>query len=166
MVMFKKNMIHMKVEVTEESNMKKEIQDEFYKKYPHLFHEKDMSIPCQARGLWVGDGWEKILDDLCKQLTLIYKATGIQTTFVQIKEKFGTLRAYHDTFPNDKFSEEDNELWRNIIDSIVGSTEYKSSYTCEVCGQYGTIRKGGWLKTLCGKHVKKETEDEKEIEES
>lgn len=54
----------------------------------------------------------------------------------QIKEKFGTLRFY--------MSHETEEM-----SAIIRVAEEKSAITCEVCGSSGTLRPGGWIKTLC-----------------
>jgi hypothetical protein len=33
-------------------------------------------------------------------------------------------------------------------------TQQKYLSMCEVCGDFGSLRKDGWLKTLCGEHAK------------
>jgi len=37
---------------------------------------------------------------------------------------------------------------------VTSYAEVLSSKTCEVCGEKGVVRKGGWIKTLCDKHHK------------
>jgi len=59
--------------------------------------------------------------------------------FVQIKEKFGTLRIYTDYY-NEK------------INSYIEFAEALSERTCEICGAPGKINKNGWLKVRCNKH--------------
>lgn len=57
----------------------------------------------------------------------------------QVKEKFGMLRYYFSCDPK-------------VYDQayvLVGIAEEKSGVTCEICGQPGHARTGGWIKTLC-----------------
>lgn len=57
----------------------------------------------------------------------------------QIKEKFGELRFYYDG--GDEY-----------VGGLVSMAETWASHTCEVCGSSGTLRHGGWMRTLCDKH--------------
>lgn len=59
-----------------------------------------------------------------------------QITFTQIKEKYGTLRVYHNG---------GDEFCQGVIDMA----ESMSSVTCEDCGVPGKVRDGGWIRTLC-----------------
>ena len=61
--------------------------------------------------------------------------------FVQIKEKFGSLRMYYDG--GDARAA-----------GIVDMAETLSSCTCEVCGATATTRLGRWVSTLCDVHIK------------
>lgn len=54
----------------------------------------------------------------------------------QIKEKFGTLRFYTD-------------LTSDAAEAAISAAEKASVKICEECGQDGTLREGGWLKTRC-----------------
>jgi hypothetical protein len=56
----------------------------------------------------------------------------------QIKEKFGTLRCYID-FGTDE------------IYKMIDEFEKKSTSICEICGNKGRFRKGGWCRVLCDK---------------
>ena len=59
---------------------------------------------------------------------------------LQVKEKFGTLDII--------VSRSDDELDRLIKDAA-----WKSSNTCEICGEEGKLRSiGGWYQTRCDKH--------------
>lgn len=57
----------------------------------------------------------------------------------QIKEKFGGLRFYYDG--GDEH-----------ISGMVTMAEVWAGYTCEQCGDRGTRRDGGWIRTLCDVH--------------
>jgi hypothetical protein len=61
--------------------------------------------------------------------------------FVQIKEKFGSLRMYYDG--GDARAA-----------GIVDMAETLSSCSCEVCGAPATTQPGRWVSTLCPQHVK------------
>ena len=62
--------------------------------------------------------------------------------FVQIKEKFGSLRMYYDG--GDARAA-----------GIVDMAETLSSCSCEVCGSPATTQLGRWFSTLCPQHAKK-----------
>lgn len=57
----------------------------------------------------------------------------------QIKEKFGGLRFYYD-------GGDDH------ISGMVTMAESWAHRTCEVCGNKGWQREGGWIRTLCDEH--------------
>ena len=57
----------------------------------------------------------------------------------QIKEKFGGLRFYYEGGDGE-------------VSGMVRMAECWAAYTCEVCGERGTRRAGGWIRTLCDKH--------------
>lgn len=102
----------------------------------------------------VGDGWYHIINSM---LTCIeYEIRHIESArgwcinnnledmpeipkieFVQIKEKFGTLRVYYSGTKNDRIS------------GIVSMAEHLSGHTCENCGNIGKSRNGSWITTLC-----------------
>jgi hypothetical protein len=58
----------------------------------------------------------------------------------QIKEKFGTLRFY----------EEGGDA---VTGAYVNLAEQMSSRICEVCGNRGRLRGGGWIRALCDAHA-------------
>jgi hypothetical protein len=58
----------------------------------------------------------------------------------QVKEKYGGLRIY--TSPmHDEF------------DKFILNLETESYKLCEICGEEGKLRGGGWYKTLCDAHA-------------
>jgi hypothetical protein len=63
-----------------------------------------------------------------------------QVVAIQVKEKFGGLRFYY--VGGDK-----------IVDGMVRMAESWADNTCEVCGNPGKPRKGGWIRTLCNEHA-------------
>ena len=110
-------------------------------------------------GVCVGEGWWTIIYSLCKNIhhhiTENKKTREVllknnpynhripeevsQVVVEQIKEKFGGLRFYY--YGGD-----------NTIDGMVRMAESWSYKTCEICGNSGKIRGGGWLRTLCEDH--------------
>ena len=118
------------------NNEEKTWQDKLIKKYPELLKH---TYPC------VQEGWYNLLDIMLTQIQLHvnYQETAIHDNdkprFVQIKEKFGGLRAYHDG--GDAY-----------IAGIIEMTESMSYHLCECCGNKGKLRNTSWLKTLCDKH--------------
>ena len=59
----------------------------------------------------------------------------------QVKEKFGTLRFYMHSATEEMYD-------------LISKAEQKTETTCEVCGEEGKVRSGGWIVTLCDKHYK------------
>ena len=82
---------------------------------------------------YVGKGWSELID-------AIYDRLPPTAHICQVKEKFGGLRFYVD--------EVSSEVW-DFIDEM----EERSFQICEVCGQPGKPREGGWIRTLCDEHA-------------
>lgn len=96
-----------------------------------------------AHGVSVDKGWVPLIDDLCKELI----AAGVEFEAVQIKEKFGGLRFYTD------WAEHMSDELAGKAYDIIGKYEDKSYCVCEVCGLPGSLRSGGWVRTLCNLHA-------------
>ena len=101
---------------------------------------------------WYGciapDGWKDIVEKTDEMLARIdpdYEIT-------QVKEKYGTLRYY--------FTTGVEQEKREIMYALVGYAEFKSAHTCEVCGKWGELRDGGYIRTLCDTCYGVEDEDE------
>ena len=84
----------------------------------------------------VGPGWSAILDKLIDDLFDL----GWDGRVHQVKEKFGGLRFY--------IGSGDDAVFDRIA-----KAENDSYDTCEVCGEPGKARKGGWIQTLCDAHA-------------
>ena len=108
---------------------------------PHIQDRLDRGMGC---GSGIGMGWMPIVLWADKQLAEIDPHYRID----QIKEKFGGLRYY---FSSDLIVEDQDSGHRMY--SIVAAAEQASMKTCEVCGEPGVTRKGGWIKTLCDEHA-------------
>ena len=82
------------------------------------------------------EGWKDIINEM-KELAEPY-----DVKWLQIKEKFGTLRAYF-SCPTEYYE---------LVQDIVIEAEMLSSITCIICSKPGALNKAGglWILTLCG----------------
>jgi len=143
------------------------------KRWPDLFQKSgDFEFS-------IGEGWFDIVDILCGFLShdietakrrLKYAMENPDAKFkqsiaeleknvadaleklpvlAQVKEKFGTMRFYVDGGTPE-------------MHNYIEFAEAMTSRTCEVCGDRGKSRSGGWVRVLCDKHSREQ--DEKDIE--
>lgn len=108
----------------------------------------DYPIQFPARGFTfeVLGGWSLLIREMVVRVDAILalegraerdEDTGFHWT--QIKEKFGTLRAY-------------SHGSSDAIEEVVDWAEAVSTETCDVCGGLGRLRKNGWLSIRCDAH--------------
>lgn len=118
--------------------MKPELEHKLVEAYPSLFRGESLpkteSLMCF--GCECGDGWYSILD-FASFLISRHRNLSPDFKWFQIKEKWGTLRLYHDGLGD--------EYTRGVI----AMAEAMSSAVCEQCGDAGKRRGGGWIRTLC-----------------
>jgi hypothetical protein len=109
-------------------------------RYPDQF----VGMPLDMVGF--SPGWTNIVERLCQSIDEVLEDEDRPNFhWVQIKEKYGGLRAYY--VPKDVRQ-------KNLIDALIKTAESESESTCEECGQPGTtvsVRQG-WVRTLCVKH--------------
>lgn len=127
-----------------------ELDAKLCKKYPKIFVNRH-GLPTETLmcfGFEHGDGWYDILDSLCGQIqnhidwqNKNHEKHPVvnQVVAVQVKEKFGGLRFYY-------------EGGDDTVSGMVRMAESWAEHTCEVCGNKGVTRGGGWLRTLCDEH--------------
>ena len=67
-------------------------RNDLYEKYPSLFKQRKLGPEksCMCWGIEVNKGWFKLIDELSEKILDVCP----EAEYVQIKEKFGTLRAY------------------------------------------------------------------------
>lgn len=132
--------------------MKNKLDNQLCEKYPKIFADRNapMTETAMCWGFDCGDGWYNIIDTLCFQIQnhIDWKnRNGVeevpQVVAEQVKEKFGTLSFY-------------NRGGDDYTDGMVVMAEAMSAITCEVCGNPGKIRSGGWIRTLCNEHHKED----------
>ena len=145
--------------------MKEELDKQLCEKYPKIFRDRyaPMTETCMCWGIECGSGWYQVIDSLCGQIQShidwSHKSNAIdlewnekhpenqrevrpiveQVIAVQVKEKFGGLRFYYDGGDD-------------MIDGMVRMAESWAACSCETCGKPGSLRRGGWLRTLCDEH--------------
>ena len=96
-----------------------------------------------ARYFGVGEGWYSIIKDLIIELIDM----GWDKRIIQCKQKFGGLRFYIETYPEESAA-------------IITKYERLSFETCEKCGEKGEAKKiNGWAHTLCEPHEKEKYEN-------
>jgi len=59
--------------------------------FPGLFHRDDGKM---FTNIGIGDGWFRLVYDLCAAIQIEAERAGVIPEIIQIKEKFGTLRFY------------------------------------------------------------------------
>ena len=114
-------------------------------------------------------GWLPIIDALCHDVDRLLPAeVRIEFQWTQIKEKFGTLRAYWSlgplfydvqcpdgvvsgTVPRQR-PDQYEVIW-DAIDQRIQSATAESARTCGECGAPGTLRRLRWVRTLCDRHA-------------
>lgn len=147
--------------------------EDLAKRWPDLFQKAgDFEFS-------IGEGWYDIVDVLCGFLSYdvesakrrlkyamenpnanmaesiasieakLAKAIEELPTLAQVKEKFGTMRFYVDGGTPE-------------MHNYIEFAEAMTGRTCEVCGDRGKSRSGGWIRVLCDKHSREQ--DEKDIE--
>lgn len=95
------------------------------------------------------DGWRKcfgkeVLEEIREDLIRVNDLDRYQ--WMQVKEKYGTLRIY-----------DNGTKIGSCVEDILAKYEYISSYTCLYCGRMNTpiINVGGWVIPVCQKCYKK-----------
>lgn len=122
------------------------------RRFPKIFAQRngDMKETCMCWGFSHGDGWARILYDLCLKLELLNKTFGLNVEAVQVKEKFGTLCFYVNMSINEgKLSKKEFDIVGDMAYDVIHAAEYSSGFTCENCGEHGKIYSGGWVVTRC-----------------
>lgn len=95
----------------------------------------------------VGKGWIDLCIRTFGLIAKAYEEAGEdfnRFSVAQIKEKFGGLRIYLYGTP---------VAASDAVHKAIAEAERDSYSICEVCGQPGLPRRGGWIKTLCDFHA-------------
>lgn len=132
--------------------MKKELDEALCRDFPKLFKDRyaDMQTTCMCWGFSCSDGWEPLIRECAAKLEAINDKIENPDHHIvasQVKEKYGTLRFYTGSYPTEYGTE---------IEEAINTAEAKSEVTCEVCGNPGKTVGGGWLRTVCDDHKRKD----------
>lgn len=145
--------------------MNLELDEELCSKYPLIFADrhKPMQETCMCWGFECGDGWYDLIDRMCykiqSHIVHVNKTREIwlkkdpsqaplevpQVVAVQVKEKFGTLRFYHNGGDD-------------YIRGLVSMAEAMSEVICMTCGKPGDLITKGWWHVACDDHKVKDDE--------
>lgn len=112
----------------------------------------DKSELCNLRySFECGVGWKNLIREYfieVRRLINMARTNGHDLSYKTciFKEKFGQLRDQGDFYGDDR-SLYIAEFYK------IGEILDKSSNICEKCGEHGSLRQGGWVKTLCDKHA-------------
>lgn len=126
---------------------------------------------CLANRIFCFPGWLPLFEKLCADVDLALNKTDHPECFhcVQVKEKFGTLRAYYRgqsipvdcqipargriiVFTSADVEKEQPGVWR-MIRTLVDQAELASAGKCLWCGARGRLFcVDGWLATQCEEH--------------
>jgi hypothetical protein len=139
-----------------ELTLDKAFRTEFgYQFTPRTFRGRNLPVEIS-----IGEGWWPLVHDMCEEIHEKIKHLDnrkVLVQWLQIKEKFGILRAYSN------FSSQMLPSIYIELDGIIQKYENESSRICEICGKPGSLRTGSWLKTLCDEHHAKREEENRRM---
>jgi hypothetical protein len=121
-------------------------------------------------GRTIAPGWLGIIEDLCARIDAALSRDERQAVhFLQIKEKFGTLRAYlsvalprvdaispdaYASLSIDESSDQTSSALHRRLAPLVRAAEVESHRRCLLCGAPGRLRDDrAWILTLCEWHA-------------
>lgn len=108
----------------------------------------------------VGAGWwEDLLEAYAKVSVIMEQHQRYRFHVKQVKEKFGTIRFHYyiqalgeevDQWPRPE--DPTRDAISQKVREVIADLEAVTASKCEVCGQPGSQRRNGWVKTLCDRH--------------
>jgi hypothetical protein len=115
--------------------MHEELEQTLFQRWPAWF---------DIQGFEHGDGWFGILWRLFADLRPLVdelEGQGNQSfAVVRVREERGGLRVY----VNDG---------TDAIYERIQAAEEESYHVCEICGEPGSLRQNGWIRTRCAEHA-------------
>ena len=86
----------LKLCTVKDMEMKQELQNSLFKKYPKIFRQRVLPKQSTAMcwGIACGDGWYDLIDALCFSIQYWVDHGNVQVEAVQVKSKWGGLRFY------------------------------------------------------------------------
>lgn len=96
----------------------------------------------------IEEGWFQLVSDLVDDLEELWPDFKV----VQIKEKFGGLRFYVETYKKDYVGQ---PVVESAFYQRIAKAEAESYTICEACGKPGKLREDlSWNLTLCDEHYR------------
>lgn len=134
--------------------MDDELEQQLVDKHPNIFAvyndpEALNGPPPQLAlfGFECGDGWFDLIDTLCETI----KGLDVEMTAVQVKEKYGGLRFYHDGLK----AEEDRR--QEMAFGAIQMAQNMSFNICEICGDSAELHQpSGWYRVRCDNCLEEE----------
>lgn len=127
-------------------------------RFPEFFvnRDKTMQESCMYWGFEMGPGWRPVLWELCEKLEVLTKPYNLILHFDQIKEKYGSLRAYY-SIQNLK---PEYKLVDDMISDLVNEYEDKCNHICAISGKYYEDKIGDrWIYDICFEEFAKKYAD-------
>lgn len=129
--------------------MNTELEDNLFARFPKIFPNGRNVNPMHSLicyGIETnGDGWFKIIWDLCEEIEKY--CDGVNVYCLQCKSKYAGLRFYTTSAPSEMFD-------------IIHKYEEISYITCESCGEKGEpIVIAGWAWCLCKTHTEEKKKE-------
>jgi len=106
-----------------------------YPKWRLASNEDAFTIITDPHFFEIESGWYALVKDLIAKLIEL----GWDKEIHQVKQKYGGLRFYTGATSDE-------------MHTAIREYENLSYKTCEVCGEPGEVRPGGWIETLCDTH--------------
>lgn len=111
-------------------------------------------------------GWLHLVEQLVSDLEALPGGDALRAK--QVKEKFGTLRFYLagagmriDILGRGQGASlvpQEADTLLAAAQKLIRKAEGKSAHICELCGEPGETRPGGWVRTLCDLHADLQTD--------
>ncbi len=142
-------------------------------KFPYQFKGKNIGID-------IALGWSAIFEQLCSDIDILLGEDKQGFHWTQVKEKFGSGRAYWALGKKDGpihidiigtnqvtsiISNSSKSELTESISLLVNTAMDKTYSTCAVCGEPGKVdQTGGYLLVLCPKHIAQRKKDPKTMD--
>ncbi len=124
-------------------------QADLVARYPDLFRHESNDRVTSPGYPSVGDGWRNLVETAIGRIAgAVAKVPAGSVKIGQVKQKYGTLRLYLDTYKGLP------EATCAAIDEAIRLAEARSACTCEQCGEQGRLYdEGGYVFTACDQHA-------------
>jgi len=131
---------NMKENIENHKKHNKELCDEYPYLLPHFNNKSDYDDFDYSYIVVdeIPSGWRDLFMQMCEDIKPILEKNNMLDSFyfVQVKEKYGSLRMYVSACPAEVYA-------------ILDKYEYVSQFVCECCGQPATKETRGWISHYC-----------------